>query len=151
MVTLFSFLQNWGTWEWLTLGLILMIFELIIPGTFIIWFGFGGMATGLIMAFVPLSVNGQLATFAICSTVSVFFGFFVYKRIFGPNKEISQKDKTGAQKYIGQTFKVVEAIGDDIGKVAVGDTVWLAKSNHPITKGKRAKVVAVEGTILIVE
>lgn len=150
-MSLFSFLQNWGVWEWATFGLILMILELVIPGTFIIWFGFGAVVTGVIAAFVPLSVNGQLATFAICSTISVFFGFFVYKRIFGANKEVSQKDKTGAQKYIGQSFKVVDAIEDDMGKVAVGDTVWLAKSDHPIAKGKRAKVVAVEGTILIVE
>lgn len=148
---LFSFLQNWGVWEWMTFGLILMILELVVPGTFIIWFGFGAVSTGLVMFFVPLSVNGQLATFAICSSVSVFFGFFVYKRIFGTNKEVSQKNKTGAQKYIGQTFKVTEAIGDDLGKVAVGDTVWLAKSDHPIAAGKRAKVVAVEGTILIVK
>lgn len=151
MLSLFSFLQSWGVWEWLTFGLILMIFELFIPGTFIIWFGFGGVATGLIVAFVPLSVNGQLATFALCSTVSLFFGFFVYKHIFGDNKEVAQKDKTGAKKYIGQSFKVVEAIEDDVGKVAVGDTVWLAKSKHPIAKGKRAKVVDVDGTILIVE
>lgn len=150
-MSLFSFLQNWGVWEWATFGLILMILELVIPGTFIIWFGFGAVVTGVIAAFVPLSVNGQLATFAICSTISVFFGFFVYKRIFGANKEVSQKDKTGAQKYIGQSFKVVDAIEDDMGKVAVGDTVWLAKSDHPIAKGKRAKVVAVEGTVLIVE
>ena len=57
----------------------------------------------------------------------------------------------GAQKYIGQSFKVIEAIDDGNGKIAVGDTVWLAKSKHPIAKGKRAKVVGVKGTILIVE
>ena len=150
-MTLFSFFQNWGTWGWLTFGLILMILELIIPGTFVIWFGFGGIVTGLILIFVPLSVNGQLATFAVCSTISVLFGFFVYKRIFGANKEVGQRNKVGAQKYIGQSFKVVEEIDDDAGKIAVGDTVWLAKSNHHIAKGKRAKVVGVKGTILIVE
>jgi len=151
MRDLFSFLNDWGMWGWLTFGLILMILELFVPGTFVIWFGFGAVTTGLVMAFMPLSVSGQLAAFALCSTVSLCFGFFVYKRVFGANKEVAQKNKTGAQKYIGQSFKVTEAIGEDLGKVAVGDTVWLAKSGHPIAKGARAKVVAVEGTILIVE
>ena len=151
MMSLFSFLQNWGCWEWLTFGLVLMILELLIPGTFIMWFGFGGVLTGLIMAFIPLTINGQLAVFAFCSAISVFFGFFVYKRIFGANKEVSQQNQVGAQKYIGQSFKVIEAIDDGSGKIAVGDTVWLAKSKHPIAKGKRAKVVGVKGTILIVE
>lgn len=151
MQSLFSYLGNWGMWGWLTFGLVLMILELVIPGTFIIWFGFGAVVTGIVIAVMPLSVSGQLATFAICSAVSLCFGFFVYKRIFGANKEVAQKDKTGAHKYIGQSFKVVETIDDDLGKVAVGDTVWLAKSTHPIPVGKRAKVIAVEGTILIVE
>ena len=151
MQDIFSFLNDWGIWGWLTFGLILMILELFVPGTFVIWFGFGAVTTGIVLAFLPLTVSGQLATFAICSTVSLCFGFFVYKHIFGANKEVSQKDRTGAQKYIGQSFRVTEAIGDDLGKVAVGDTVWLAKSNHPIAVGQRAKVVAVEGTILVVE
>jgi len=151
MTEIFSYLHHWGIWEWLIFGLILMVLELIMPGTFIIWFGLGAVATGIVMAFIPLTVSGQLATFAVCSAISLFFGFFVYKRIFGANKEVAQKNKTGAQKYIGQTFKVVEPIEDDLGKVAVGDTVWLAKSKHHIAKGKRAKVIDVDGTVLIVE
>ena len=151
MNEVWSFLRDWGMWSWLTFGLLLMILELFIPGTYVIWFGFGAVATGIVMAFVDLSLSGQLITFAVCTTISLSFGFFVYKRIFGANKEVSQKNQTGAQKYIGQSFKVIEAIDDDLGKVAVGDTVWLAKSDHPIAVGKRAKVVAVEGTILVVE
>ena len=151
MNELFSFLKDWGVWGWMTFGLILMIIELFIPGTFIIWFGLGAVATGIICAFVPLSVSGQIAAFTICSTISIFFGSFVYKRIFGANKDVGQQDKIGAQKYIGQSFKVVEAIEDGKGKIAVGDTVWLAKSSRDIAKGRRVKVVDVKGTILIVE
>ena len=151
MNELFSFLNNWGVWGWLTFGLVLMILELVIPGTFIIWFGLGAVATGIVCALIPLSVSGQIATFSICSMVSVFFGFFIYKKIFGVNKDVGQQDKIGAQRYIGQSFKVVEAIEDGKGKIAVGDTVWLAKSSRDIAKGQRAKVVGVKGTILIVE
>ena len=151
MNELFSFLGSWGVWGWMTFGLILMIIELFIPGTFIIWFGLGAVATGIICACVPLSVSGQIAVFALCSAISVFFGFFVYKRIFGANKDVGQQDKIGAQKYIGQSFKVVEAIEEGKGKIAVGDTVWLAKSSRDIAKGRRVKVVDVKGTILIVE
>ena len=151
MNELFSFLNSWGIWGWMTFGLILMVLELIVPGTFIVWFGLGAVATGIVCALLPLSVSGQIVVFTICSTVSVFFGSFVYKRIFGANKEVGQQDRIGAQKYIGQTFKVVEAIEEGKGKIAVGDTVWLAKSSHDVAKGRRVKVVDVKGTILIVE
>ena len=151
MTGIFTLIDMMGTWGWLSFGLILMILELIIPGTFIIWFGLGAVLTGICVGLMTLTAPMQLTAFIVFSTISVFFGFFVYKRLFGANKDVGTQDRTGAQKYIGQSFKVVEAIEDGSGKVAVGDTVWLAKSKHHIAKGKRAKVVAVEGTILVVE
>ena len=94
------------------------------------------------------------AFYALCSIFleeNISFSFFVYKKIFSTNKKTGTEDKIGAKKYVGQTFKVVEPIVDGTGKIAVGDTVWLAKSNKDIAKGKMVKVVDVEGTILIVE
>ena len=148
---MFSFLQSWTMWGWMSFGLILMIAELFIPGTFVVWFGFGAVATGLLHGIVSLSATAQIGFFTLFSAISVTFGFFVYKKIFGTNQKKGTEDKIGAKKYVGQTFKVVEPIVDGTGKIAVGDTVWLAKSNKDIAKGKMVKVVDVEGTILIVE
>ena len=146
-----DFLNSWGMWGWMSFGLVLMILELFIPGTFIVWFGFGAVATGLLIGLVTLSVTAQIGFFALFSAISVFLGFFVYKKLFGTNKQTGMEEKIGAKKYIGQSFKVVEPIVEGTGKVAVGDTVWLAKSNKDIAKGKMVKVVDVKSTILIVE
>ena len=143
-----SFLGSWG---WMSVGLVLILLELIVPGTFIIWFGVGAVATGIVDYLMDLSVNGQLMTFLICSGISVAFGLLVYRKVFGMNKEVGTHTKTGAHKYIGQSFKVVEAIVDGTGKVAVGDTVWLAHCEKEVAKGKMVKVIDVEGTVLIVE
>lgn len=151
MTEILNFIGSWGVWGWMSFGLILILLELIMPGTFIIWFGVGAVATGIIGYITPLTVTGQLMTFLICSAISIFFGLFVYRKVFGLNKEVGAHSETGAQKYIGQSFKVVEAIQDGSGKVAVGDTVWLAQSSRDIAKGRRVKVVGVKGTILIVE
>ena len=148
---MFSFLNSWGMWGWMSFGLVLMILELFIPGTFIVWFGFGAVATGLLLSLFDLSATAQIGFFALFSSISVFFGFFVYKKLFGTNKQTGTEERVGAKKYIGQSFKVVEPIVEGTGKVAVGDTVWLAKSDKDIAKGKMVKVVDVKGTILIVE
>ena len=32
--------ETWNMWSWMVLGIVLMIAELFVPGTFMIWFGF---------------------------------------------------------------------------------------------------------------
>lgn len=145
------FWNEWGIWGWMSFGLILMILELIMPGTFIMWFGFGAILTGVLTGIFELAGNAQIATFVVCSIISVIGGFFVYKKLFGANKDVGTEEKVGAHKYIGETVKVAQAIQDGSGKVAVGDTVWLARSEKDIPKGRKVKVVAVKGTVLIVE
>lgn len=147
-----EFFLNFGVWGWMSFGVILMLLELFVPGTFMVWFGFGAVLTGLFVALLaPLSAGMQILIFTIMSVISVIFGFFVYGKLFGKNKENAGNLKTGAKRFIGQTFVVSESIEDGTGKVKVGDTVWLAKSDKDIKKGTKINVKDVDGTVLIVE
>ena len=147
-----NFFGSWGVWAWLSIGLLLMIAELFIPGTFVMWFGFGAVLTGLIVGIIGgLSVAMQLLIFAIMSVISLGLGLFVYGKIFGPNKERGNDIRTGAQRLIGKTFVVSETIQNGKGTVVVGDTVWLARSKKKIAKGTEVVVVGVDGTQLLVE
>ena len=38
---------------WLTIGILLAVLELIIPGTYLIWFGFAAIVNSLMTAFIP--------------------------------------------------------------------------------------------------
>ena len=147
-----AFFNTWGVWAWLSIGVLLMIAELFVPGVFVMWFGFGAVLTGLITALAGgLSVAMQLLIFVIMSVISLIFGLSVYKKIFGPNKEKGNDTRTGAQRLIGKVFIVSEAIQNGKGKVTVGDTVWLARSKRKIAKGAEVVVVDVDGTQLLVE
>ena len=147
-----AFFSSWGMWSWMSLGVILMILELLIPGTFLIWFGLGAILTGLtVLMFSGLSVSAQLLIFVIMSLICVAFGIFVYAKIFGPNKENDSNKKTGANRYIGSRFTVVDPIKNGRGKIAVGDSVWIALSDKDFKKGDEITVVGVKGTQLIVE
>ena len=152
MHDIFYFFNTWGFWSWLSIGVLLMIAELIVPGTFIIWFGFGAVLTGLIfLIFEGLSISMQIFIFVIMSLISLAFGIRVYDKIFGPTKEKGNETPVGAQRYIGKTFIVSEAIQNGKGKVTVGDTVWLARSKHKIAKDTEVVVIGVDGTQLLVE
>ena len=152
MNEIMEYLNTWGFWSWLSIGVLLMIAELFVPGTFIMWFGFGAVLTGLIVGIFGIaSLTMQLLIFVVASVISLGIGIFVYDKVFGPNKEKGNQTRTGAQRFVGKTYIVSETIQNGKGKVAVGDTVWLARSKKKIAKGTEVVVIGVDGTQLLVE
>ena len=147
-----EFFLNLGIWGWMSFGVVLMLLELFVPGTFMVWFGFGAVLTGLFVVFLsPLSAGMQILIFTLMSVISVIFGFFVYGKLFGQNKEKAGNLQTGAKRFIGQTFCVFEDIKGGKGKVKVGDTVWLAAADEDIKAGTDIVVTDVKGTVLAVK
>ena len=152
MTDIISFFSNWTLWSWLTIGVLLIIAEAFIPGTFVMWFGFGAILTGIFIGISgEMAVASQLLVFVIMSVISLGIGFVVYGKFFGINEEKNKNLKTGAQRFVGKTFIVSEAIRNGKGKVTVGDTVWLARSRQKIDKGCEVTVIGVDGTQLLVE
>ena len=152
MNEIMNFFSTWSFWSWLSIGVLLMIAELFIPGTFVMWFGLGAVLTGLIVGvFGGLSITMQLFIFVVMSLISLALGVFVYGKVFGPNKEKGNDTRTGAQRLIGKSFIVSETIQNGQGKILVGDTVWLARSKKKIAKGTEVVVVGTDGTQLLVE
>ena len=152
MQQVIDFLMDEGVWAWMAAGVLLIIAEVFIPGTFVMWFGFGAILTGILVGILDgLSVASQILIFVIMSVISLGIGYMVYGKFFGLNEEKNKDLKTGAQRYIGKTFIVSEDIRNGKGTVTVGDTVWLARSKQKIAKGSEVVVTGVEGTELLVE
>ena len=67
-----------GPWNWVVLGLILMIFEVAAPGIFFLWFGIAALIVGglAILFGETLGMDWQLQVilFLILSVISVFIG-----------------------------------------------------------------------------
>ena len=127
---------------WLSIGILLAVLELIIPGTYLIWFGFAALVDCLITAFIPgLSLAWQLTWFAISSVIFAFIGWKIYGwTIFHsvvPEKYRNLNDPIA--QMTGKTVKVVSVKGDKM-QVAVGDTVWTATSDDNIKAGDNAVI-----------
>ena len=127
---------------WLAIGISLAVMELIIPGTYLIWFGFAALVDCLITAFVPsLSLSWQLTWFAVFSIVFAFIGWKIYGwTIFHsvvPEKYRNLNDPIA--QMTGKTVKVVSVKGDKV-QVAVGDTVWTATCDDNIKVGDNAVI-----------
>ena len=139
---------------WATIGLMLTIFELFVPGTYLIWFGFAAFVVSGYTWLTGVGITDQLIVFAIFSAIFAFLGLYVYKAIFERTKaDDKYKDLNDpAKQYIGRIVTLTKNVDDNNTKVKIGDTVWLAYCKQNLKKGDKAKVTGVkDGVVLVIE
>ncbi len=141
--------------EWSALGLILILFELFIPGVYLIWFGIAALAVswGVYMVLIPDTVTMQLVAFSIFSCLATLSGMYLYKKAenhFKGVKDYKNLNDLAAQ-YVGQVATLTQDTVDGKSKVKVGDSVWLAVTNEDLKAGEKVLITGVEkGLIFIV-
>ena len=67
--------------EWLIVGLALVLLELFVPGTYLIWFGFAGLLVAVLTSFFTWSLVMQVVIFTLFSFVFALIGWHVYGRL----------------------------------------------------------------------
>ena len=142
-----TMLDALGDSLWWVIGIVLVIGEVVLPGTFLIWFAFAAFGVGLIGVVVDLSGMNQVVVFGLLSFASLSLGYLMRKRRGDPEAP-AFADRT--QAYMGKTYTVVEAIENGQGKIQVGDSVWLAEGEDcPV--GGSVKVIDSRGNVLLIE
>ena len=128
--------------DWLTIGAVLAILELIVPGTYLIWFGLAALAVSLITLAVPdLGMMWQLIWLSVFSVIFVLiglkvYGILIFKRGF-PDAYKNLNDPIA--QLTGKTVEVTAVKGDKL-QVSVGDTVWPAVSDDHFKVGEKAVI-----------
>lgn len=138
--------------NWIIAGLALSLLELIVPGVYLIWFGFAAFIVGIAVYFIPLEFTTQLIIFAIASGVFAVIGVAVYRYIFNKAQvpaEYKNLNNT-AEQYVGQLVTVAEDAVDNRTKVKIGDTYWLASCQKAFKQGDTAKVVGVKDSLILI-
>ena len=142
-----TMLDALGDSLWWVIGIVLVIGEVVLPGTFLIWFAFAAFGVGLIGVVVDLSGMNQVVVFGLLSFASLSLGYLMRKRQGDP-EVLAFADRT--QAYMGKTYTVVEAIENGQGKIQVGDSVWLAEGEDcPV--GGSVKVIDSRGNVLLID
>lgn len=138
--------------NWVIAGLALSLLELIVPGVYLIWFGFAAFVVSIAVYFMPLEFTTQLIVFAIASGIFAVIGVAVYRYIFSKAQvpaEYKNLNNT-AEQYVGQLVTVAEDAADNRTKVKIGDTYWLASCQKPFKQGDTAKVVGVKDSLILI-
>jgi len=135
-------------WQWWILAAVLLIVEVLAPGTFFLWLAVAAGVVGLsAMLYPALSVEAAWTLFAVLGVLSVIL---VLKYRKPPAADLASKLNKRGQDYVGRTFELTEPIHNGKGKLTIGDTPWTV-SGPDLEAGARVKVVAVEGGELQVE
>lgn len=141
-----DFISHMTEWHWLVFGVVLIVAEIIAPGTFLLWPGIAAVLIGLLIALVPaIAWTTCVAAWAVLSVVLV--AGFVFYRKGHPDKVVSLLNRRGEQ-YVGERYVLEKPIMNGKGEVRVGDSVWKALSTDDLAAGASVVVTAVEGTSL---
>ena len=138
--------------QWMSVGLALVLLEFIVPGTYLVWFGFSAFVMAAVVSFEVLTLTEQVVIFSLVSAVFAVIGLYVYRKIIRrmkvPSDTVHLNDP--AAQCVGRSFKLVQDVVDGRSKVAVGDTVWLAECENGLKAGDIVKITGVrDGVVLI--
>lgn len=136
-------------WHWLSLGALLGVLEVLLPGTYFLWLGIAAVIVGGVAWVWPeLHWQYQVLLFALLSIADVF----AYRRWAGARPVASDQpylNRRGEQ-YVGRLLTLDQPIVDGVGRAHVEDTMWRILGPD-VPSGTRVRVTGVDGSSLKVE
>lgn len=135
-------------WHLLGMGLVLLAFEMLIPGTFyFLWLGVSTLAVGGVMFLFP-----QLTLLPLISLWAAFcfVGLYVTKKYPPYSLKADQEVGERLNQYIGKTYVLEEPIQNGEGRLRLSGSYWRIKGPD-LPKKTKIVIVKLESTVFIVE
>lgn len=134
---------------WAIGALVLFAAEAMVPGAFMLWFGFAAVAMAVVVLVAPgLGWLAQAVLFSILALISVA----VYRRWFRGKGRQSDKPLLNrrAEQLVGNVAVLDQAIEGGRGRVKIDDAFWTVEGPD-LPVGVRVRVIAVNGMTLKVQ
>jgi membrane protein implicated in regulation of membrane protease activity len=144
-----SIIDTLGPWTWVVAGLILLALEVVLPGTFFLWFGVSAIVVGIVALIFPaIAWQAEVIGFLVLAVVLVIVGRRYYSGGLGRIRPTGLNER--AQNLVGRETVLGEPIVDGRGRIRVDDTVWRV-TGPDMPSGSRVKVAGADGSVLRVE
>lgn len=135
-------------WHWWIVAAVLAAAETLLPGAVAIWFAAAAAVIGALLVVLPVPWQWQVILFGALGAAAAF-AWRRYDHDHPATSALPLLNQRAAQ-YVGQTCLLSEAIAEGYGKARVGDGFWKVRGPD-LPAGARVKVIAVDGTVLVVE
>lgn len=146
-------IESWfaSGWFWLSMALILLALEAIMPGAFMLWFGLAAGATFIVdLIFPGMSGAAEWLVFAAFSMVSVGIGWWWQKNRQGVDDTDQPLLNRRDEQLVGRVLNLESAITNGRGRVKVDDAFWTVLGDD-MPAQSRVRVVSVRNMELVVE
>ncbi|WXL25436.1 NfeD family protein [Ectopseudomonas mendocina] len=141
-----SYLQQLTYWDWLGLGILLLILEVFGAGGYLLWIGLAAACTSLLsFVFPDLSWEAQFSLFGLIAIITAVFWWQRQRKSVSTSAQPGLNQR--GSELIGRTFVLHEAIIDGRGKIKAGDTLWLVTGTDAAA-GQNVKVIGQDGVLL---
>lgn len=137
-------------WYWIAFGAFLIILEIFMPSSVLLWPGIAAVLVGFISMAFPTISEAQLMLVWGISSIILVTGWLAYRKKNkqdGPTNTINRR----GDQIVGRHFTLTKDIVNGRGELHVDDTRWKITSDADHSAGTKVKVVAVDGTSLKVE
>jgi len=138
-----------GPWNWMVIGFILLVLEIIVPGVFLLWIGIAALITGTVSLLIWDASfwvwETQVVVFLILSLICAYVG---KQLVWSQRRDTDQPmlNQRGEQM-IGRTATLTEPIREGRGRIQLGDTLWRV-SGPDLPIGARVRVTGATVTDL---
>tara|TARA_R110002072_G_scaffold298816_2_gene473276 strand:+ start:19505 stop:19945 length:441 start_codon:yes stop_codon:yes gene_type:complete len=137
-------------WHWIILGILLVLFELIIPSFTAMWFGLSAVVVGVFLWFQPaLSGSLQVLFWAVLSGFLTFFWF----RFFKPKRSSHHALRDEVEGELGLVVMPASLTRPGVVRFSsplLGEDEWPFNSDDTLEIGQQVIVTNVENNILVV-
>lgn len=132
-----------GPWNWMLLGFVLLILEIVAPGVFLLWIGIAALLTGALSLqlwdWSSWTWQVQVLVFLVLALASAYVGKKIV-RSHGDDSDQPLLNRRGAQM-IGRTATLTEPISEGRGRIKLGDTTWRV-TGPDLPAGTQVRVTA---------
>jgi membrane protein implicated in regulation of membrane protease activity len=134
---------------WFGLGLACFLFEFMLPGFILFFFGVGAWIVALLTLFLDVSINVQILLFLASSVLTVLLFRNWLKQKFGMNEQTPQLLEN---EFVGKIARAETVIAPGLrGKVEFKGASWDASSVDTIAVGESVIIVETRSILLIVK
>ena len=145
---MWTWIVSLGSWNWFILAALLLLAEVLAPGSFMLWLGLSAILVGIISTAIDWSWQSQIIAFAIFAIAALPAWRRFARKGEKPNESPFLNRR--AEGYVGRVFTLDKPIVDGVGTIRIDDTVWRV-SGADCPAGSRVKIAHADGASLLVE